>query len=163
AWFGTVSLLALRFLHFLARRGGDAYQVTLTAEARRSPGLLLRNLKLQLQAGLSYLQTSGAALVHWRWAAWVLALVLVMVWLAVWCAPAAGPSRGRLSLVVLGLAALAVLLGSLPFIPLQGLPRTQYFVAPGRAVLMACLLCLAGDLLGRRAGWVLVGGCLGML
>ena len=58
---------------------------------------------------------------------------------------------------------LAVLLGMAPFVHMPTTFRTLFYAAPGQAVLVACALCLAGHLLGRRAGGVAVAVTVGLL
>jgi hypothetical protein len=123
--------------------------------------VLLGNFGSHLKAGLSNFQTSGAVLVHWKSAVWAFVLVLLLVVLAVERTAPRGLPRLRYVLA-LGMSALAMLLGLLPFLHISTLARTQFFAAPGRAVLLACFLCLVGSLLGRR-GAAVVAVCLGLL
>ena len=163
AWVGTVGLLAVRFLLFLANSRAKSYQASVSAQMMRQPGALLGNLGRHLEASLNYFQTTGAALEHWRTAVAVLALVVILLGLAARRMTGGGPVPWRHYGVALGMAALAVLLGAVPFLHIPNLFRTQFFMAPGLAVVVACLLCLIGDRLGRRAGGAVVAGCLGLL
>src|SRR5262249_52764857 len=116
AWAGTLALLAARLLLFLWQRGSSSYQLQQSAGVLHDPGLLLAGLGLQLQAGLSYFQRTGAALPHWKSAAGVLPLALPLVSRAVGRTTVAGAFRRRHYLPALGVSALAMLLGVLPFL-----------------------------------------------
>jgi hypothetical protein len=163
AWVGTLALLATRFLLFLLHRGGQSYQAAQSVGALRDPGLLLGNLGLRLRTALGQFHMTGAALVHWKSAGWALVLVLLLVGLAVWRAAGTEALPRRRYLVALGVSAVAMLLGLLPFLHISQAFRTQFFAVPAQSVLLACLLCLVGGLLGRRAGGAAVAVCLALL
>lgn len=160
AWTGTVALFALRFVLFLHNRGTQSYQAGQSATVYRDPATLLANVRLQLGTLLNYFQTSGALALHWRTAAVVLGLASLAVGLAAW---RSGSRPGwRPCMLGLGLAALAVLLGTVPFLHLPTTFRTQFLAAPGQAVLLACSLGLSASLLGRRGGAVFMAACVGL-
>src|SRR5262249_55072301 len=66
-------------------------------------------------------------------------------------------------LAALGLAALAVLLGSAPFLHLPGVFRTQFLSGPGQAALLALALGLLASLVPARLGRGLLAGGVGLL
>lgn len=161
AWLGTVGLLGLRVLMFLVGHGADAYQAQQYAVARDEPRALIANLGLHLSASLTCFQSSGAATLYWRPAAITLAIATVLAILGGW--RLAGRSQRRQYLVVAGVAAIALLLGSAPFLTMSHLFRTQFYSAPGWAVLLAAAFCLAGSWLGRRVGTAAVAVAVGLL
>jgi hypothetical protein len=161
AWVGTLALFALRFLLFLADRGAQSYQGTQLTGVLGNPGLLLNNLKLHLKAGLVNFQMTGGAVHFWKEGLAVLALGCSVVGLTAW-RPAAVPRR-RSYVMILGLSALALLLGTLPYLPIAFVFRTQFFAAPGQAVLVAGGLCLVAGFLGRRMGEPVVAATVGLL
>jgi hypothetical protein len=162
AWIGTLALLATRFLLFL-HTGSERYQADQLSGALHDPSVVLRNLTIQLKAGLSYFDTSGAALVYWKATTGILALAVALVGLAAWGGRGETATRRRHYLLGLCVATLAFLLGLVPFIHLPTLLRTQFIAAPGRAVVLACLVCLGSSWLGHRAGGTILAGCVGLL
>jgi hypothetical protein len=158
AWAGTLALLAARFGLFLVARGADGYQMGQATGAFKNPEVLLVNLRLQLGTGLSYFRTTAGA-AHGRSALLALALAAGLVGLAL----GKRPARRRGYLLALGLAALALLLGTLPFLHMPTTFRTLYFAAPGQAVLLACGICLAAELLGRWVGVAAAAAAVGVL
>jgi hypothetical protein len=158
AWLGTLTLLATRFALFLLAQGGSSYQGQQAAAALRQPELLLANLRLQLSSALTYFQiTAGET--HARSALLALGLAAALVGLAL----GRPPPRRRGYLLGLGLAALATLLGTAPFLHIPTTGRTQFFAAPGQAVLLACGICLVAELLGRWAGVATAAAAVGVL
>ena len=95
----------------------------------------------------------------------LLALFLAggLAWLATRGPRAEGTSRRQL-VATAGLAALAWVLGLLPFVPLhQIIARTIFLAAPPLAVFLACCLCLVVSGLPRLLGRLAVAACLGYL
>jgi hypothetical protein len=163
AWYGTLALLATRFLIFLSQQGDKAYQTRESGAVFRDPEALRHNLGVHLEAGLSNFQVTGAVAQHWKAAAALLVLVAALAALVRWRARAAAALPRRQYLVAVGLAGLALLLGIVPFLSMPYVFRTQYYAAPGLAVLLAGALCLAGSLLGRRLGPAAVVAALALL
>jgi hypothetical protein len=158
AWGGTVALLATRFALYLKALGANSYQMGQAAGAFRNPEVLLTNLRLQLGSALAYFRTTAGA-AHGRSALLALALAAALVGLAL----GKRPARRHGYLLALGLAALATLLGMLPFLHMPTTLRTQFFAAPGQAVLLACGICLAAELLGRWVGVATAAAAVGVL
>jgi hypothetical protein len=160
AWFGTLTLLAARFGTFLWQVGSDSYQLGqlgTTWEASRA----LSTLRTLVSPLLTYLQPSGAVR-EYRGSS-LLALVIVVAVLGLAVRPLERPAPRRGYVLGLGIAALAILLGVVLFMPVAGLWRTQYFAGPGQAALVAIALGLLGSLLPGRPGQWLVVATTGIL
>jgi hypothetical protein len=158
AWLGTMTLLAARFALFLLARGENSYQAAQAAGALRQPELLLASLRLHLGTFLNYFQRTASA-GHGQSALVALAAAAALVGLAL----GRRPARRRGYLLALPLAAAAMVLGTAPFLHIQAPFRTEFFTAPGQAVLLACGICLAAELLGRWVGVATAAAAVGLL
>ncbi len=157
AWLGTITLLAARFVQYLALKGSDAYQLRQSSGALRQPAVLLQNFGTQLRPALNYFDLPHGLRTYWVYGLLALALAAAMIWLR--RTPAEAQPRLRGYLAGAALAALAVVLGVLPFLHLSWAVRTQFFAGVGQAVLLAFGLALLGRLVARRfADLVLAGG-----
>jgi hypothetical protein len=146
AWYGTVAMLATRFAFHHLAKGFDSYQADHLKTLLRQPESLLTILWREVWPISIYFRPSGP----WRGyagyacAGFGLAAAAVLVarrW----------PITERVSLGAVALAAVAILCGALPFLPLQGtMLRTQFLVAPAEAALLALLIHFAARLLPAR-------------
>jgi hypothetical protein len=160
-WVGTLCLFAVRFLLFLKHRGPDAYQAGQLTGVLHDPGTLLGHLQLHLAAGLTNFQMSGSVGQTWRAAGATLVLVVLVVGFAAWrTTERAGLRR---YLILTSVALLALLAGMAPSLPMPYVFRTEFFSGPGRAVLLAGLLCLMGNLMGRRLAGATLTLAVGLL
>lgn len=153
AYLGSIGVTGLRFALFLLETSGNSYQAASTSAVLKSPALMIENLKLHLGAPLAYF--TDFSLPGSDWPSALLALLLAAMVFAL----STGNAVQRLSFKTyskgIGAAVLALLLGTLPFLPVSGLFRTHFFAAPADAALVAIALGLVGSLFPRRTGmWI---------
>jgi hypothetical protein len=157
AWIGTVGVLACRFVYSVLTHGQASYQVTQAGASYRDPTALATNLATQTAPLLSYFD--GMKQVTLSPALWL--GVFAIAGLAVYLAGDSKRQVGRGHLWALLLAALAVVLGVLPFLHMAYVFRTQFLSAAGQAALCAIALSfvvsfLPGSL--QRLGLSLLAG-----
>jgi hypothetical protein len=160
-WIGTMALLAVRLCAFLlAPLPSATYQENLARAALRDPHVLWDRFVTRVAAILTYFRLTGPLGPYRGPCLLAASLAVGLAWLATRQARAAGASRRRLAAGA-GLAALACVLGTLPFLPLHTVARALFLAAPAQAALLACCLCLAVSFLPRPAGRLAVAACLG--
>ena len=160
AWLGTVTLLAVRLGIYLLQHGASSYQLGVLPKIRRLDQVW-PNVQERIAPLFSFFDPPDA--VREYAGSWVLALVLTVAALGLAIRTSGLAGLRRPLAWGLGIAALAVALGLLPYVPAIGPWRTQYLAGPGQAALVACLLALVGSFLGRRPGPWLVAITAGVL
>ena len=155
AWLGTMFLLAVRFGVYLYVRhlNGGSYQSRQLASVFSDPEQLRENACRQFGQILTYFAWGGAPRRYALTAGVALAAALAVLWLQRNRGPARRPRRAHL--LGVAVAAVAVLLGTAPFVHLQDLFRTQYFAAPAQAALVACVIGVVWAMVPGRLGSVL--------
>jgi hypothetical protein len=146
AWYGTVAMLATRFAcHHLAK-GFDSYQGDHLKALLGRPESLFAILLREIWPIWIYFQPSGP----WRGYAGYASAGFGVAAGAVLIARRR-PAAERVYLGAVALAAVAILCGAVPFLPLQGtMLRTQFIVAPAEATLLALLIHAAARSLPAR-------------
>ncbi|MCA9052413.1 MAG: hypothetical protein KDA75_01185 [Planctomycetaceae bacterium] len=162
AWFATLLLLSIRLITFFATSGGNSYQARQASDRFRDLGQITTNLKMQAVAIREYvdfgslrsvgLLTLGAA---------AAAIALLLMWIQP-RTEAATATRRSLRVGVL-LSAIAIVLGFLPFLHIPMVFRTQFFSAPGQAVLVTLVVALIASRLSTRWGRRCEFACVGLL
>ncbi len=151
AWSGTVGILAIRFVCYLAASGTGSYQAKQSAALRSNPLLVITNLlKLHKPIG-RYFDVPYSAVRYFPLWCVVAAAAALAVWLAMPRSVDTERRRPRLFRAAL-FAAVAVIAAVLPFLHLGGDFRTQFFSAPCQAVEIACVIAALTGLLGQRVG-----------
>ena len=154
AWAGTLAILAARFVFFLRQHGTESYQATNVADAIRTPSMFLDNLALHAATIASYFDCHGALRRHWPWALGAFVATVVCLYERRGLSPPETRSDRRFSvginptarqsmslLRVATFAGVAMLFGMLPFLHMTHSFRAEFFAGPGKAVLLAALLC----------------------
>src|SRR5262249_11983115 len=119
----------------------------------------IHNLGIQLKPFGSYFAFSHFPLGYWLVAAVTLLAVLGLFACGNWTS--AVPRRA--CLCGIGLAALGVLLGIGPFLPMRGVARTQFYAAPCEAALLALCLAFMCSWFGKRLGFLALACGVGLL
>jgi hypothetical protein len=151
-WFGTMGVLALRFAQWFLTPG--SYQSWVLSHTK--PGDIPRHAVELLTAIGSYVVGPISLPDHLYW--WLLGCGLALAILAI--GNRTSPSLGaRPYLLAVSLAAAANILAILPFLPIGGTARTEFFAVPAQAVMLSVCLALPGFWLPRAAArFVIVAG-----
>jgi hypothetical protein len=147
AWYGTIALLTARFVVYIFMQQATSYQGGHLKGVLKEPSSLFWNLQIHLAPILDYFELLALWKVYvaYAWLTLVFA-VLVVVAARRW------RTREPLHLAGIGVSAVAILFGVLPFLPMASTPRTQFIVAPAEATFLALLLGLLVRVLPARIG-----------
>jgi hypothetical protein len=159
AWYGTTAMLAFRFAYFHLAMGFDSYQGGHVKSLLEKPELLLTFLRAQLKPIAVYFSRSNSWRGYSGYAIGGLALASLAVLLA-----RRSLVVERVKLLAVFWAAVAVLCGVLPFIPLEGqVLRTQFIVAPAEATLIALVIGFGVRIVPARIRAPLVATGVGLI
>ena len=162
AWFGTLLVLSARLIHFFMTSSGTSYQARQASEQFRDPSVVAANFKLQFAAIKEFFEFGDLRSVGFLGFG-LLATAVTLLLFRIQPQALTDPSRRRGLRIGALLALCAIVLGILPFLHIANVFRTQYFSAPGQAVLISIVIALIATRLPQRWSRRFQWGCLGLL
>ena len=157
AWCGTIVVVAVRLVIFVATQSTSSYQITSTQWGLKHPSRLLLGLKMHLTAPWSYFRDLQWPDAHWGWAIAAIGLTVAVCMLGF--RRDSGFPNVKLHLKAVAWSVAALIVSVLLFLPIPNLLfRTHFYAAPVEAVILALLISLLGLFAGRRYGrWLMTG------